>query len=199
MRSLLLLCLAVPVVSGFVLDSFGLSTKVNTVSELDVAKYLGRWYQMYASESVYATFERGAQCVTADYSLKPGVTNNITVLNSETVDSPTSPLTVTHGYALPSDKPGQLTVVLETAPLPAPYWVLKLGPKTFGTDGQYQYSIVSDFLKATLFVLARDTTTFKTYEPEILQFLKEQGFTSIINKPVKTYHGSDCHYNPKHQ
>lgn len=66
MRSLLLLCLAVPVVSGFVLDSFGLSTKVNTVSELDVAKYLGRWYQMYASESVYATFERGAQCVTAD-------------------------------------------------------------------------------------------------------------------------------------
>ena len=77
-------------------------------------------------------------------------------------------------------------------------WVLKLGPKTFGTDGQYQYSIVSDYLKATLFVLARDTLTFKQFEPEVLQFLKDQGFTSFINKPVKMYHGSDCKYNPNH-
>ena len=62
----ILIVLLVPVVSGFLLDTIGLSTKVTTVTELDVSKYLGRWYQMYASQSVYATFERKAICVTAD-------------------------------------------------------------------------------------------------------------------------------------
>ena len=62
----ILIVLLVPVVSGFLLDTIGLSTKVTTVTELDVSKYLGRWYQMYASQSVYVTFERKAICVTAD-------------------------------------------------------------------------------------------------------------------------------------
>lgn len=51
---------------AFLLDTLGLSTDVHTVDQLDVDKYLGRWYQMYTSLSVLATFEQGAQCVTAD-------------------------------------------------------------------------------------------------------------------------------------
>lgn len=79
-------------------------------------------------------------------------------------------------------------------------WVLKLGPETFGHSGQYQYSIVSDFLKSTLFVLARDPEVFTTqYEEEVLSFLKENGFTHLINKPMKTYQGSDCIYTPNTQ
>merc|ERR1711860_63647 len=187
----------VSVCQGFVLDTFGLGSKIHTVDELDVGKYLGRWYQMYTSPSVYGTFEAGAECVTADYSVKPGVKNNITVFNSETVLSPTSAFKVTHGFAIPSDKPGQLTVTLETAPLPAPYWVLKLGPEV---NGQYQYSIVSDYLKATLFVLGRDPSTFNSqFQTEVLDFLKQDGFTTIINSPIKTFQESDCNYNPNTQ
>ena len=79
-------------------------------------------------------------------------------------------------------------------------WVIKLGPATYGSENQYQYAIVSDNLKATLFVLARDPEVFKRdYEAEVLQYLKEKGFTSIVNKPVKTYHESDCIYNDQHQ
>ena len=67
MYSLIVVVLLVPVaVSGFLLDTF---IKVPTVTELDVNKYLGRWYQMYASQSVYATFENKADCVTADCKL----------------------------------------------------------------------------------------------------------------------------------
>ena len=78
-------------------------------------------------------------------------------------------------------------------------WILKLGPETFGS-GQYQYSIVSGGIRAQLFVLARDVAGFKRdYEAEVLKFLQDQGFTHFYNKPVKTYHASDCLYNSKHQ
>ena len=78
--------------------------------------------------------------------------------------------------------------------------MLKLGPDTFGSSGQYQYSIVSDFVKGTLFVLARDQEVFNSqYEGEVLEFLQQNGFTHILNKPVKTYQGSDCTYNPNTQ
>jgi lipocalin len=76
---------------------------------------------------------------------------------------------------------------------------MKLGPATFGPDKKYQYALVSDNLKATLFVLARDPVVFKRdHEAEVLQWLKNDGFTSIINKPVSTYHGADCLYNTDH-
>lgn len=76
---------------------------------------------------------------------------------------------------------------------------MKLGPATYGPEQKYQYALVSDNLKATLFVLARDPVVFKRdYEAEVLQFLKNQGFTSLLNKPVSTYHGDDCLYNNDH-
>ena len=67
---------------------------------------------------------------------------------------------------------------------------------TYGATGQYAYSIVTDPVKATLFVLARDKVAFKKdYDAEVLAFLKEQGFVSFLNKPIPVYQGSDCIYN----
>ncbi|XP_060082812.1 apolipoprotein D-like [Ylistrum balloti] len=195
MHSVLLIALFAPAISAFLLDSFGLGSGIKTVTELDVPKYLGRWYQMYASQSVYATFEKDAVCVTADYSMSTDGSGNVLVRNGENLKTPNGTLKTINGYAVPSNEPGKLTVNLETAPFPAPYWVIKLGPTTFGKDDQYQYSVVTDNLKATLFVLARDPETFKRdYDEEIVQYLKDQGFTNFINKPVATYHGPDCMY-----
>ncbi|KAK7483788.1 hypothetical protein BaRGS_00025004 [Batillaria attramentaria] len=192
--------------SAFLVNSVGnaltsaLGTFVNggpppqTVTELDDAKYLGRWYQVYSSESVALWFERNAYCVTADYGL--GADGRITVLNSDRLGSVNGSLDVIHGYATKEDTVGHLNVNLETVPFPAPYWVVKLGPPTYGPNGLYQYSVVTDNLKATLFVLARDVQTFEEkYEQEVLTFLQEQGFTSFLNKPVKTVHTKDCVYN----
>ncbi|XP_076075532.1 outer membrane lipoprotein Blc-like [Mytilus galloprovincialis] len=199
MYTILLTTVLLPVVSGFLLGSFGLGSAVTTVTQLDVNKYLGRWFQMYASQSVYATFERKAVCVTADYTMSTDGSGHINVLNSERLSEAKGDLKVIHGYATPTKDVGKLTVHLETVGFNAPYWVMKLGPATFGPDNKYQYALVSDNLKATLFVLARDPVVFKRdYEAEVMQFLKSEGFTSIINKPISTYHGADCTYNSDH-
>ncbi|XP_067670719.1 apolipoprotein D-like [Haliotis asinina] len=178
--------------SGFFLDSF--FTEPHTVTQLEDAKYLGRWYQMWASESVAIWFEQGAKCVTADYGLSAD--GRITVLNSERVDSPTGQLKVIHGFVNKTAVVGELKVTLETVPFAAPYWVLKLGPATYGPSKQYQYSVVSDNIEGTLFVLARDRQVFETeFEAEVLKYLSENGFTRFYNKPIRTYQGSDCVYN----
>ncbi|XP_033750998.1 temperature-induced lipocalin-1-like [Pecten maximus] len=195
MCRMFLIALFVPAVQAFFLDSFGLGSGIKTVTELDLPKYLGRWYQMYTSPSVLDTFERNAVCVTADYSKSTDGSGKVIVFNAENLNTPNGTQQTISGYATTSSEPGKLTVNLETAPFPAPYWVIKLGPATFGHDDQYQYSLVTDNLKATLFVLARDPETFKRdYNEEVLQFLKQQGFTTFINKPVSMYQGSDCNY-----
>ena len=74
-------------------------------------------------------------------------------------------------------------------------WVVQLGPST--CNGEYQYSVVTDPYKLTLFVLARNVTEFKqNYDKEVLAKLKEQGFTWFFNRPIKTYQGQDCCYIP---
>lgn len=78
-------------------------------------------------------------------------------------------------------------------------WVLKLGPDTFGPEGKYQYSVVSDNIRGTLFVLARDPDLFRRdYSAEVNTFLNDNGFDTFYNKPIVTYHGEDCAYNPDH-
>ncbi len=67
------------------------------------------------------------------------------------------------------------------------YWIVQLGPETYGPEGLYQYSIVSDPSGESLFVLARNATDFKiNYDAEILQYLDKLGFNTLINKPRAT-------------
>lgn len=74
-------------------------------------------------------------------------------------------------------------------------WVVKLGPPSFGEQGLYQYSIVTDNLKFTLFVLARDVDTFRSqYDEEVKSWLAENGFTYPWNKPIATVQDKDCLY-----
>ncbi|XP_021380123.1 apolipoprotein D-like [Mizuhopecten yessoensis] len=200
MNRIFLIVLLAPAISAFLLDTFGLDSNVHTVTELDVSKYLGRWYQMFASQSVFATFERGAVCVIADYTMSTDGSGRIIVLNSERLKNGNGSAKIIHGYATPSGEVGKLSVHLETVAFSAPYWVVQLGPATFGPNNQYQYAVVSDNLKATLFVLARDPDEFKRdHEATVTQYLNDNGFTTPINKPISTYHGDDCLYNDKHQ
>ena len=55
-------------------------------------------------------------------SISDGLNANgtVSVLNSDRLESPTGPLDIIHGYAVLSDTVGQLTVHLQTVPVPAP-------------------------------------------------------------------------------
>ena len=75
---------------------------------------------------------------------------------------------------------------------------MKLGPPSFGEHNLYQYSVVTDNLQATLFVLARDVNTFKSqYDEEVTSWLAENGFTHFYNKPIATVQNEKCVYVEK--
>lgn len=164
-----------------------------TVQNISTELYLGRWYQAFSDLAVEATFENASSCVTADYGLYPN--KSISVENRERVGSIYGPVRRILGWAnTDSEKePGQLTVHLQTTNFPAPYWIYELGPTTYN-GSLYEYSIVSDPFKLTLFVLARNLTLFaEQWQQGVLARLEQLGFTNFLNKPIATIQ-ENCTY-----
>ncbi len=169
---------------GFLTLVFLAAGALSQVSDFNQTQYLGRWYQVYSDLFVDATFENSSFCDTADYAINPNQT--ISVWNRERQYNVTGPERQIFGWADAEDptKPGELTVHLQTTEFPAPYWVYQLGPVV---RGLYEYSVVSDPLKLSLFVLARDVGHFmEKYNQEVTNYLTEQGFTSLLNSPILT-------------
>jgi lipocalin len=165
---------------------------VYATENIVLESYVGHWYQMYADNYVVKTFEKDSFCATADYRLNND--SSISLFNSQANGDATGPLSNVTGTAYATNIPGQLSVYFtpgDASPLPAPYWILSVGPIV---NDLYDYAIVSDKLNASLFVLARDPTVFyEKYDAEVTEFLAES-FNGQINTPVATYQGDDCHY-----
>eukprot|EP00620_Florenciella_sp_RCC1587_P015995 CAMPEP_0182559172 /NCGR_PEP_ID=MMETSP1324-20130603/2394_1 /TAXON_ID=236786 /ORGANISM="Florenciella sp., Strain RCC1587" /LENGTH=450 /DNA_ID=CAMNT_0024771405 /DNA_START=114 /DNA_END=1466 /DNA_ORIENTATION=+ len=186
-------------IAGLSLSTGSGASSLTTVTELDVTKYQGRWYQMYADLFVTSTFERNGVCVTADYDLEDSCTlsdgttqsNCIGITNLQRDKDVVSgtPSNVTGKAYLPDvTEPGKLNVKFD-APVPsfvdATYWVIALGELT--SDGLYSYSVVSDSAGQSLFVLARDVDTFKAqYDDEVQAILKDNGFSGFVYGPRET-------------
>jgi len=152
-----------------------LENNFTTVSELDLEKYQGHWYQVYAAPIDF-TFQGYGKCITADYAILGP--NNVSVLNSQV--NRNDELEQISGYAFYKDvsKPGQISVTLEGVPFTAPYWVLHLGEVK---NDEYQYSIVSVPLGPSLWVLARDISVFfSAYNDEVTKMLKDYGFNYVL-------------------
>ena len=167
-----------------------LASAVTPVPELNPLAYVGRWYQMYsdlASSLIESRF-----CVTADYGVFPNIT--VSVRNEERVGSATGDFKQILGFAtFTPGAPGELSVYLQGVPVPAPYWVLELGPVS---SGFYDYAIVSDPFEAFLFVLARNITHFNAkYNASVYAQLLNLGFNTPLNTPIPTVHDG-CVYSP---
>jgi len=148
------------------------------VSKLDFPMYMGRWYQVY-KDKFDDTFQGDGTCAVADYGL---TSTNVTVLNSQ-FDKDGSVDQIS-GYAYYDDghSGGQLTVELEGVPRSAPYWVIEVGPIA---NDYYEYAVVSDNTKISLFVLARNVSRFyDMYDDIVQQNLIDYGFTTKYNKPI---------------
>ena len=156
------------------------------VSDLDIPKYLGTWYQVYYDD--FDKLFQNGKCSTAEYSM--GEDNIVQVLNKE-LDKDNKPQSISGiAYYKEGDSGGYLTVKLENN-IPAPYWVLQLGPII---SNSYQYSIVSDDKGISLFVLARNVDDFyKKYNEEVLQFINDNGFDKKWNSP-KMINQTNCAY-----
>jgi len=176
--------------------AFNATKAPETVSSLVVGQYLGLWYQMSADQIVYSTFEKDSYCATALYGDNGDGT--ISVHNYATIGGPNGQIYTIDGFAYqtnPSEEPGQLMVSFnsdDALPVPAPYWILELGP--VNSKNQYDYAIVSDNISFFLFVLARDVATFNAvYRDSVNKRLTELGFVGA-KKPIDTYQGTDCVY-----
>jgi len=184
------------------------------VSELNTAAYLGRWYQTYASWTVKNTFELGGNCVTADYGTTDfddviSVTNTVRprIVRSRWIPSWLKRLarrfTRITGFAAQSpDTAGALSVSLgpqandaSLAEFDAPgnYWIVNLGE--INDDGQYEWAVVTNDNQRQLYVLVRDVARFAANdEAAVLDWLKNNGFTTWLNKPRRT-NQKDCDYD----
>ena len=142
-----------------------------TVNELDVNKYLGRWYQVYGAPT-NVIFQGYGTCITVQYdALENGY---ISVVNSQINSHNELDQISGYAYYTNTSEPGQLTVHLYGVPVDSPYWVVKLGEII---DGQYQYSIVTTPSGISLWVLTRDINTFLTkYDTEVKEYLLENHF-----------------------
>lgn len=71
----------------------------------------------------------------------------------------------------------------------------KLGPIV---GGQYDYAVVSDGYKASLFILTRDVTRFQAnYQKDVLAWVQANGWDTFINKPDPIPQDqSKCTYSP---
>jgi lipocalin len=163
---------------------------IDTVSQLDLTKYQGRWYQIYG-DKFDQLFQHNGKCVTADYTLVPNA--NVSILNSQY--SMFNELEQYVGYAYYKNEvnskfnPGELTVHLEGVPYDAPYSVVNLGPEV---SGLYDWAIVTDPAKLSLFVLTRDVERFySNYNIEVLSLLDDYGFDSVI-----AIQHNNCRYVP---
>lgn len=167
------------------------------LEEVDTEAYLGRWFQTYASFTVKFSFELGGNCVTADYAATsvPGV---ISVTNTVRLFK-RWPVRV-NGFAAQSQQTdGALSVAFfgnsdpaqATFNEPGNYWILKLGPMV---EGKYDWAIVSDSTQNQLYVLTRDVARFREqYEEDVLQDVKDFGFTKPWNQPLET-NQNGCRY-----
>jgi lipocalin len=164
----------------------------HTITSLNVTAYLGTWYQMY-TDAFNGFIEPHPYCAQAIYGLNANGT--ISVNNRDRSGGYSGKVDDVRGYAYqpdPKEYPGRLVVRFPFTPVNGPYWIFHIGPIV---NGQYQWAVVSDMDKLSLFILARDPETFQSkYQTSVLAQVKADGFTGFLNSPVAIPQGSQCSF-----
>lgn len=130
-----------------------------TVKELDLNKFIGKWYEIARYDH---SFERGLVGCTADYSFKDD--GMIRVVNAGYKKSFDGKYSESVGKARRPDdsKPGQLEVAF-FANFYADYWVLEL-------DSNYTYALIGSKKDKYLWILSRTPVM----DPDDLNFIKQR-------------------------
>lgn len=149
--------------------------ELQTVPSVDVAQYLGKWYEIARLPQV---FEKGCTAVTAEYSLNDD--GSVKVFNSCRLLDPEKgvPITIT-GKAVAVDASyAKLDVSFFKGMTQGKYWILELDP-------DYQWALVGEPSRTSLFVLSRTPTLDEGIYQNLLKAAAEKhGYD--ISKVEKT-------------
>ncbi|MEG0466677.1 MAG: lipocalin family protein [Mucinivorans sp.] len=137
-------------------------TTLRTVDRLDVARYMGRWYEI-ASYPMW--FEANMSEVKANYILSPR--GEVEVYNSGLAKGK---VRRARGKALVVDRASNAKLKVSFfGPFYAPYWVIALGD-------DYSWAVVSDPRRRTLWILARRPVIGERLYESICEDIARQGF-----------------------
>jgi apolipoprotein D and lipocalin family protein len=137
----------------------------DVVPYVDLTRYVGKWYEI----AHYPTaFQADCGSSTAEYTAQDDGT--IKVFNT-CLAADGSVVSTIEGTASVVDPKtnAKLAVRFPNVPIPAPYWIIDLG-----TD--YEYAVVSDPFRLTLFILSRTPTLDSATLDGIKSRLVDQGY-----------------------
>ena len=137
--------------------------KTTTVANVDLNRYLGKWYEIARYTQ---WFERGLSYVTAEYSLSPK-NKYIRVTNSG-VAKGVIKKAFGKAYVVPYSGNSKLRVQFFW-PFKGDYWIIDL-------DENYQWAVVSDLSKTSLWILSRTAHLDIAIYQMLLDRLKKRGF-----------------------
>lgn len=145
-----------------------------TVSYVDLTKYTGKWYEIASYPQPY---EKNCTGVTATYGLlKDG---GISVLNRCYKYSLDGRVKEVKGKAWVVDKETNAKLKVQFYwPFTSDYWIIDLG-------SNYEYSVVSDPTRNTLWILSRTKEIDPKLYDIILEKLKDQHFDISKLKKMK--------------
>lgn len=153
------------------LTNFLTMSSFETVKELDVDMYLGKWYQIYGTPS-NILFQGYGKCITAEYGLLDN--DYLSVLNQQINKSGDLESIDGYAYIENESEPGKLMVHLNGTSFDAPYWIIELGNVE---NNQYQFSIVTNPLGTSMWTLVRDLENYD--DNEIIQYLDDYEFNYV--------------------
>lgn len=147
----------------------------NVVSELDLTRYLGTWYEIASTKPI---FQRDCVCVTATYNLRDD--GKVQVLNSCRKFDVNAPEEIAEGVAETSDHPAKFNVSFGGIRFPLTnYWVVDLAD-------DYSYAVVSSPFRRPVWVLSRTPSLPQETLDGIYARLRDNGFyTEAISSTLQ--------------
>ncbi|KAE9415464.1 hypothetical protein Angca_000557 [Angiostrongylus cantonensis] len=162
---------------------------------VDVARMMGRWFQVINSPHVIRE-----ACTVLHFG---ALTNNtysasFTTLKFYREGNPNGSPRFALGYGFKSGETGQFVLHSSNSPDAEPFWVIKKGP--LNEFNQYDYAIISTWVRFPVFVIARDPERFrKEHMKSVLQFLEDNNYINVMTKAFNMISPVDyeaCQYTP---
>ena len=132
----------------------------STVKELDMERFLGRWYEIARFDH---RFERNMEYTEAEYSMRDD--GNIDVMNTGIKNGK---LKTAKGRAKKTDNPAMLRVSF-FRPFYSDYRVMML-------DSDYQYALIGSGDSDYLWILARQPQLHRDIKDKIVNEAKRRGY-----------------------
>lgn len=154
------------ITSLFALSACSSNKPLQTVDNVDINKYMGKWYEI---ASFPQSFQKGCSCTTAEYSLNDDGT--VRVDNSCNVEDGRKQSV---GKAFVKDEKTNAKLAVQFFwPFKGKYWIIDLAD-------DYSYAVVGHPNREYLWILSRTPQMDRTLYNDILDRVSAKGFDTTM-------------------